>query len=406
MHILSDHNRSEFLSCPQLIRFDYAKGLEFEPTLLIKGSTLLLKYIAVGAHMQLALSRLGDRLFYGLKVYDDAEKPGVLWSVLERDGEKSALSALASGAQCQVFLFNELAVNVAWSAFTLDVPGAELSALIEGAKTGAADHKAAHDEASGIFDQLFGEARSAPGLLTIDVPGIADWQPVHNIYITNQLSRSLINLFDNNEGNQHEQLALWLTDNLHPNGSYSSPQVQSGKQTRELTDVLLTYENGSFFIEAKALAILARERLPDRKKLAADMRKDIANAERQLRGGIRKLKAGVPIVTPAGNISVERTKPAHAIILVPDMDLIEQREAYGLKFIKDFMRATGGFLHLLDISELLRVVQAAEMISARSAKITPMMAFDSYLLERVKKTVDAGTLCIEMLIRFEDEVAK
>jgi len=93
----------------------------------------------------------------------------------------------------------------------------------------------------------------------------------------------------------------------------------------------------------------------------------------------------------------------HGIVLIPDLDLVENRDAYGLPFIQEFMRSTGGFLHLLDISELLRVVQAAEMIAARGTKTTPMMAFDFYLVERVKKTLAAGTLCIEVLLRFADE---
>ena len=49
------------------------------------------------------------------------------------------------------------------------------------------------------------------------------------------------------------------------------------------------------------------------------------------------------------------------------------------------------------------MVQAAEMISARGTKTTPMMAFDYYLTERAKKTLTAGTLCIEVPLRFADE---
>ena len=59
-------------------------------------------------------------------------------------------------------------------------------------------------------------------------------------------------------------------------------------------------------------------------------------------------------------------------------------------------------MHLLDTAELLRMVQAAEMIAARANKITPMMAFDFYLMERFKKALEAGTLCFEMLLRFVD----
>ena len=93
----------------------------------------------------------------------------------------------------------------------------------------------------------------------------------------------------------------------------------------------------------------------------------------------------------------------HGIVLIPDLDLIQDREAYGLTFIKKFMETTNSFLHLLDIAELLRIVQAAEMIAARGTKTTPMMAFDYYLVERAKKTLAAGTLCIEVLLQFANE---
>jgi len=97
MHMLSSHNRSEFLACPQLIRFDYASGLDaFEPTLLIKGSTVLLKYVILGARMQLGFAMCNGRLLYALKVCDDGNDGGILWSIAERDEE---LNALRGGAR-------------------------------------------------------------------------------------------------------------------------------------------------------------------------------------------------------------------------------------------------------------------------------------------------------------------
>ena len=48
------------------------------------------------------------------------------------------------------------------------------------------------------------------------------------------------------------------------------------------------------------------------------------------------------------------------------------------------------------------MVQAAEMIAARGTKTTPMMAFDFYLMERLKKALEAGTLCFEMILRLVD----
>jgi len=154
VHILAAHYRSEFLATPQLVRFDYAKGLDgFEPTLLIKGSTLLLKYIALGVRMQLVFARLGNRLLYALKVYDDESKPASLWSILERDEEKTALAALVRGEVCQTFLFNELAVNLAWTALLISV-APELNAIVAKVATGRADHSALEGGASVVLDRF------------------------------------------------------------------------------------------------------------------------------------------------------------------------------------------------------------------------------------------------------------
>jgi hypothetical protein len=130
----------------------------------------------------------------------------------------------------------------------------------------------------------------------------------------------------------------------------------------------------------------------------------VEKAIRQLRGSIRNLKTGIQVTSRAGaTIDVERSKPAHAIVLIPEFALIENQDRYGLAFVADFMEATGGFIHLLDIPELLRVVQAAEVLSKGSTKVTPLMAFDYYLMERAKRTRDVGTLCIEVLLRMNTE---
>jgi hypothetical protein len=404
MHILSAHYRSEFLATPQLIRFDYVKGQDgFEPTLLIKGSTLLLKYITLGVPMQLAFTRLGHRLLYALKVYDDGEKAGVLWSILERDVEKAALAAMVRGETCQTFLFNELAVNVAWAALPISAEKG-LMEMVAGAATGRADHHAFQSDGSLALDRFHNESTSSADLIIASVPGATTWNPVFNHFITSHATDSLLDFFNKDEGSQQEQIGIWLTDNLHPLSVHHSPKVPKGNGFREFTDILLSYQFGSILIESKVLSIFTRDRLPNRAKLAHNVSAHVTKAVNQLRGGIGRLRDGTPVVSKTGvPLDVERKRPAHGIVLIPDLDLIENRAAYDLSFIKEFMKATGGFLHLLDIAELLRIVQAAEMIAARSTKTTPMMAFDYYLMERVKKTIEADTLCIEVLLRFADE---
>lgn len=404
MHLLANHYRSEFLATPQLIRFTYAQGKDgFEPTFLIKCNTILLKYIAQGVQMQLAFSRLGDRLLYALKIYDDAEKACIIWSILERDDEKAAISAILRGEVCQTFLFNELALNVAWSPWPISFEP-ELFDMVAAANTGCVDHSALKKTAVSILDRFHFQTNSDVNIIISHISNKSQWNPISNNFITNRAENSLVDLFNKDEGGQQEQIAIWLTDNLHPFGVHHSPKIPKGSNLRELTDILLSYQFGSILIESKALTIFSRENLPNRTKLAHDISGHIQKAANQLRGGIRRLRDGVPVTSKTGVVlDVERTQPMHGIVLIPNLDLIEDRNIYGLSFIDEFMRATGGFIHILDIAELLRIVQAAEMIAARGTKTTPMMAFDYYLIERAKRTRAAGTLCIEVLLRFVDK---
>lgn len=402
MHMLSAHNRSEFLAVPQLIRFDYAQGSDgFEPTLLIKGSTLLLKYIVRGAQMQLAFTMCGGRLLYALKICDDGSNGCIVWSIVEREEELNGIRGMARGEPLVAFIFNELAVNVTWN--DLSVPGKldRLSMWTSIAALGPIDHSAITVTAFPLLDRLH---LHGEGWLLLEVGGRTDWKILQNHFITAGASSSLINLFDDDEGNQQEQLGIWLTDNLQLSGVHHSPQIPKGNGTRELTDILLSHEFGAILIESKTLSVLAREKLPDRTKLKRDISIHIDKAFAQLRGAIRALKSGVPVTSPKGNtLSIERERPTHAVVLIPDLNLVDDHSAYGIEFMHDFMGATGGFVHLLDISELLRIVQAAEMIVERSTAVTPMMAFDYYLMERAEKAREVGTLRVEVLLRFVDD---
>ncbi|XDB00040.1 hypothetical protein AB1M95_09105 [Sulfitobacter sp. LCG007] len=406
MHLLSNHNRDEFLAVPQLIRFDYSEGRDGqEPTVLIKGSTLLLKYIVLGARMQLAFASCDGRLLYALRVFDDDNDGGILWSVAERQEELDAIRGLAQGQPLVAFLFNEIAVNVAWNAYPPLETSRRLTKLVEGASLGVFDHRAFKGKATKLFDKLRSSEGTSVDWMILKIGGRSGWKPLRNYFITAAANSSLIDVFDQDEGNQQEQIGIWLTDSLHPSGAYHSPQrPYKENETRELTDILLSYDFGATLIESKTLSILARKRLPSRAKLQRDVSSQIDKAFKQLRGGIRKLKEGVEITDRDGKVlSISRDKPAHAIVLVPDLGLIVDPQKYGLEFIKSFMDETGGFAHLLDISELLRVVQAAEMLAALGKTTTPIMAFDYYLIERAKEAEKAGTLCIEVLLRVSEE---
>lgn len=404
MHMLSANNRSEFLATPQLVRFEYARGIEgFEPTLLVKADSLVLKYLMRGTRLQLLFAQVDDRrLLYALIVHDDPTSPGILWSVLEREEERQALLGLAEGKPLQVFLFNELAINVAWAEMSLDVQGSRLGSLAAHAGLGKFDHS----NMSTTIDDLFtrapdGEA-SDPAFLHIDLPAGSRWTAVRNTLITNRAGVSEVDLFDLEEGRQQEKLVIWLTNNLHPTVVIDQPQIMKGGRLRELTDILLSYLGGAFIFESKVLALLDRPVLPDRTKLSKNVLANIEKAIKQLMGAIRQIKAGTKIYDgDGGEHEVERTQPIHAIVLIPDLTLLPSK--FGLEMMLEFMQATRGYLHLLDPSELLRIVQVADELVRRSESqtITPMMAFDSRLIERAKTCAEAKSLNVQIITHFE-----
>jgi len=405
MHWLSAHYRSEFLATPQLVRFDYAKGKDaFEPTLLVKGDALVLKYIIKGVALQFVAARVhGDRLLYGLLIFDDPAGPALLWSIMERAEEQQALFRLAEGENCQVFLFNELAINVAWTAIPLNLSSSRLGSLAASAGLGKIDHSTM----GATLDHVISRARKGdatdPELMVVDIPLVTDWRMVKNTLITNQALASHLDQFDLDEGRQQEKLITWLTDNLKPSVSIDQPQVQRGKKLRELTDALLSYPLGTFIFESKALALLNRPMLPDRATLSKNILGHINKAAGQLKGAVRQLKAAADIMDEAGKVwPVERTHPIHGIILIPDLRLLPEK--FGAEIMSDFMAATGGYIHILDPSELLRIIQTTEEFVRRSESqtITPMMAFDSRLMVRAEHCIEAGSLNVEILTHFSN----
>lgn len=407
MHILSDYYRSEFLATPQLVRLDYAIGKDgHEPSLLIKTSTLMQKYIVKGAKMSLIVAKIQDRLLYGIKIFDDPSHPAIIWSIVENESEKKAFIAIANGQEGKIFLFNELALNVAWSQLKLP----KLPILNEFISIANIDTNFDYTLLKGNVSQIFKslEESFSKDLIIADIVATTPWISLKNHYITNSMDDSSVNLFDLNEGNQQEKLAIWLTDNLCPEGAYHSPQIQKKEHIdRELTDILLSYKFGSFLIESKTLTVFNRPSLPSQMKLSHDIFNHIKKAINQLKGGIRQLKSGVQVTAKNGEkINVEYSQPIHAIVLIPDLHLVKDLMKNQNTILTDFIKDTEGFIHLLDIFELLRIVQAAEMISSRSLNITKIMAFDYYLIERAKKCKEVGTLCIEVLLRFEEENKK
>lgn len=397
VHILARHLRSEFLAVPELVRFDMAHGSDGpEPTLLIKANSLSLKYFLRRESFRFVVSRVGRKIVYAVEIPDDLKQSAMAWSLVEREEELTALKALVANPRSVVFLFNELAVSVSWTEINLPI-SAEMLQPLESAELHT---KVTPEDANLVGDRL-DEIRVETKLPDTQVLSFERvvWHELNATYITNKAGRSDLSLFNTDEGGQQEQIAVWLTDSLHPGGCVLSPQVYE-KVPRELSDVLLSYPFGVFLIESKSLAILTRDNLPDRQKLKSALTKHVFKASRQLVGGIRNLTNGLVVTDGAGNhLKLERSLPVHAIILVPDLSLLDQATELGAEFFVDFTRSTGGYLHIVDPAELLRIVQVAEIVVDRGQITTRMMGFDWYLLERAKLAITHSTPYFQVLFR-------
>lgn len=403
VHMLSAHNRSEFLGTPQLVRFDNSSGRSGpEPTLLVKADVVVLKYLSRGVRLQLMFGQVrGDRLMYALIVHDDQTSPGVIWSVLEREEERQALLGLAEGKPLQVFLFNELAINVAWAEMRVEVADIRLGSLAAYAGLGKFDHSSVSGKVDEIFTRLRDSNAADPTMLLIDLPAVPNWSRVRNSLITARSGISEMDLFDVDEGRQQEKLVIWLANNLRPDVIVDQPQIMKGGRLRELTDVLLSYSGGTFIFESKALKLLNRPELPDRTKLSKNVVASIEKGFNQLKGAARQIRERTTVYDIDGREhEVERTQPIQAVILVPDLQLLPPK--FGFEMMVEFVKASRGYLHLLDPSELLRIVQIAEELVKRSESqtITPMMALDSRFIERAETCVKERSLNVEIITRF------
>jgi hypothetical protein len=394
--------RDEFLAVPQLVRLVLPDNTESGAALLLKASSLTLKYLVLLKTFTFLVAPLGGdgHVLYGVKVDDDIDHVAIFWSLAETENELLAMRLLTEHQQCAVFLFNEGAINVC-STSTVFVDTKPQTTGVLGAVKLALPEDLEH--LRGAAAELLDSAHETGynNMLSYAPTSPCAWQPIRNYYITNQMDNSLLDLVNGNEGDQQENLAVWLTDALSIIGAVQKPQIHEVSGVRELTDVLFSYSGGSFLIESKTLSVLDRSELPSRAKLRKNVLKNISKALSQLPGACRNIRRGLKITNVKGEeVQVERSLPIHCVVLVPDLSLLDESDGLGGDFLESFLKDNGAYLHLLDPSALLRSVQHAGILAKHSEKGMPLiMAFDAALMIRWKEAIKHATPDIDLLFR-------
>jgi len=401
MHIPSDELRQELLSTSGFARFVRSCGTHgLETTLILKESTLTLKYLIRRAQLTILIKQLASgKVLYAVLVDEYDSKPVAAWSLIESEDELFALTDLARLQYFPLFLFNEACVNVCWTNVHCEML-TSLDSIIRRPLVFSSRIRSQEEsnEAVAAIDLALSGDTPIVALRTIEP---LKWNEVTNHYITNQLVTSPIGILTENEGDQQEELCTWLLDNLSPSGAYKGPQVQEAKKQRELTDVLMNYPGGCFLIESKTLAVFERDELPARPKLRKNVLKNINKALDQLPGACRNVYAKLEITSSTGSvISINTTMPPHCIVLVPELSLLTPEDNLGGTLLKQFMLQHKAYLHILDPSELMNLMRAAGHMAFLGKETSRMMAFDVMLIERWERALQTETAHFRLITQF------
>lgn len=309
--ILEGDLREEFLCTPELVRAVLTDDNQL--ALAIKAPLSQLKYLIATESISLTLVPLSDGcLAYILEIPDDPVHPAYVWSAVESENELASLQEIASGTLCGIYLFNEIAVNIAFTCVRLE----RRSGTVE-LETGAIrmSRYGEHDRTDEIDAGITQMKIRDPRVETLRAHRSEPWNHMESFYYSTGSGPSCLSVFDPNEGAQQEALGLWLTDTFAICGAYLNPNVaspNSPEKKRELCDILIAEDTHTFVIQSKVLSILTRPKLPTRARLHADTVKYVHDALRQAVGAARRLRQGHNITdTAGGEILVDRIQPMH-----------------------------------------------------------------------------------------------
>jgi hypothetical protein len=361
-----------------------------ETALLVKAPTTSIKALYAGCEMTLVFGRINQFLCTGVRIYDIPGSPILICGVQRCAEEHAALLEILKRNKTPVFLFNEMDVCLSWA--DIEITEADASSIHEFISPSSSLYVGEFsNEASRALDcfcysidstQKFDRAQQ---IETIEVkPSIANWIAGRLSFIGERDSHSIL-IDSKNEGEVLEK-AIWSSlESVFPNGLYMSPQIRTGQKLRELTDVMTTYEYGTFLIEAKDLSIFQAGHARSQERRTSGVQKQTDKAIGQLVGASKGLKRGDNIFIKDGpRIDVLRTEPLHCIVLLTEL-MHDGDWSHIESQLIEAMRETGDFFHVLDLSELIMLLKC----SSGKAHL-----LDYNLMQRCKRFADTKSIHI------------
>ena len=153
--------------------------------------------------------------------------------------------------------------------------------------------------------------------LTLDI-----WKPLGVFETTPTAASGPFLIDDTDEGKKLERLIGVIMDSIFPGNAYVSPDVQDGKNRRELTDALGFSTDLICVVQAKAMAVLTAKGQTSGTR-TGNVTKDIKKGLKQLAGALTNIRNGSTIFpcrdnTPLTILGRDRS-PAHASVVLSEM---------------------------------------------------------------------------------------
>lgn len=318
---------------------------------------------------------------FGLQVHDDPQHPSVFYGACRSAEEIKDLRAIVAGAFFPLQVHNEVFLPVfhADCVIAPELASPVLDLLPPAEDRSEPEGRQLRARALDVVQASLVPGATADGRMRAHCELPLTFERIQSLR-SFVAGSGLVSLDDNDEGNELERLAFQAFEFLCPSGTYHQPQLEHAGNRRELCDILAVSrirehkEEGIFVVQSKVASVTPDGLARTTQRRAVSIQKNIVTAISQLKGAIKRLRAGDPVFRADGtpieadpllpelagvieplNLRERANNIGHGIVLVSDMhEDVDWREVARELFAA--VKSTEYLMHILDLRELQRLV--------------------------------------------------
>jgi hypothetical protein len=348
------------------------------PYFVIKLPQNILKSLFLGCRISIVIlpCNIEQRLIlsYSLIIWDDLEKPMITYFAIRDRNEYISLISCIKKNKIYVHFFDELVMPIISSKchFTLNNDLKLLESMQFSFENIPLYDDKVFELYCGVVENLiksgnvFDIVRN-DGLVITDMK--LEFDEPNKIYIP-LVGQFSIN--DTNEGGRLEDSIYHLIESFYGSSNSAKSPTLDTSNSREFTDILAWDKINICLFESKCLSIIGRENELTSEKRIKNINKHISKALSQLKGAVRKLRNNEKIYSASGQlleIPYEQDKTfIDCVVLVSEMYPYLDWEALAQEIINASNEA-GAFFHIMDLSELYRIICSGKTTTAFSANL-------------------------------------